>query len=133
MSFPAAHPQHAPRKRGDTGMVNVQANGREPAEAKVLVVDDEPPIAELVTTALRFEGFDVTSAPDGQAALRAVMSFRPDLVILDVMLPDLDGFEVQDLLRRDRLDVPVLFLTARDAIAAKVRGLTLGADDYMTK
>lgn len=101
--------------------------------AKVLVVDDERSIAELVATALKFEGFTVDTAGDGTTALAHVVSFRPDLVVLDVMLPDLDGFEVQNRLRRDGFDVPVLFLTARDAVADKVHGLTLGADDYMTK
>src|SRR4051794_8095629 len=99
-------------------------NGAEAPGRKVLVVDDEPPIAELVATALRFERFDVAIAADGKAALDQVLAFRPDLVILDVMLPDLDGFEVQGRLRRDGFDVPVLFLTARDAVADKVRGLT---------
>jgi two-component system OmpR family response regulator len=110
--------------------------GRAPTgetDAKVLVVDDELAIAELVATALKFEGFTVATALDGTAALDSIDTFRPDLVILDVMLPDLDGFEVQNRLRRDGYAVPVLFLTARDAIADKVHGLTIGADDYMTK
>jgi two-component system OmpR family response regulator len=101
--------------------------------ARVLVVDDEQPIAELVATALRYEGFDVSMSFNGLDALDQVVQFRPDLVVLDVMLPDVDGFEVQARLRRDGFHVPVLFLSARDAVADKVRGLTLGADDYMTK
>jgi two-component system OmpR family response regulator len=100
---------------------------------RVLVVDDELNIAELIATALRYEGFEITTAADGAAALAAVRARLPDLVVLDVMLPDLDGFEIQSRLRADGLTVPVLFLTARDAVEDRVRGLTLGADDYMTK
>ena len=100
---------------------------------RVLVVDDERAIADLVATALRYEGFATTTAADGQAALTAVEGFRPDLVVLDVMLPDLDGFEVQRRLVDRGLRVPVLFLTARDATEDKVRGLSLGGDDYVTK
>ena len=100
---------------------------------RVLVVDDEQAIADLVATALRYEGFATTTAADGQAALTAVEGFRPDLVVLDVMLPDLDGFEVQRRLVDRGLRVPVLFLTARDATEDKVRGLSLGGDDYVTK
>jgi two-component system OmpR family response regulator len=100
---------------------------------RVLVVDDEPNIAELVATALRYEGFDVRTAGDGAGALAAVRDHAPDLVVLDVMLPDADGFELQARIRADGQRVPVLFLTARDAVEDRVRGLTLGADDYMTK
>jgi two-component system OmpR family response regulator len=99
----------------------------------VLVVDDEASIADLVATALRYEGFDTLTAGDGHAALAAVESFRPDLVVLDIMLPDLDGFEVHRRLADRGVHVPVLFLTARDATEDKVRGLTIGADDYVTK
>jgi len=99
----------------------------------VLVVDDEPNIAELVATALRYEGFDVATAADGAQALATVRAFAPDLVVLDVMLPDTNGFELQARIRADGQRVPVLFLTARDAVEDRVRGLTLGADDYMTK
>jgi two-component system OmpR family response regulator len=99
----------------------------------VLVVDDEANIAQLVATALRYEGFDVRTAADGAGALAAVRDHAPDLVVLDVMLPDADGFELQARIRADGQDVPVLFLTALDAVEDRVRGLTLGADDYMTK
>ena len=99
----------------------------------MLVVDDEPNIAELVATALRYEGFEVMTAADGAGALAAVRDLAPDLVVLDVMLPDADGFELQARIRRDGQHVPVLFLTARDAVEDRVRGLTFGADDYMTK
>ena len=100
---------------------------------RVLVVDDETNITDLVAMALRYEGFEVETAGTGQAALRAVESFRPALVILDVMLPDLDGFAVTERLKSANVRVPVLFLTARDAVEDKVRGLTLGGDDYVTK
>ena len=100
---------------------------------RILVVDDEPGIAELVTTVLRYEGYDVESAGTGRDALGAMERFHPALVVLDVMLPDLDGFEVQRRLAQAGARVPVLFLTARDAVEDKVRGLTLGADDYVTK
>jgi two-component system OmpR family response regulator len=103
------------------------------AEARVLVVDDDANITDLVGTALRYEGFDVEIARNGRAAIDAVASFRPDLVVLDVMLPDLDGFEVSRRLTADGRRVPTLFLTARDATEDKVRGLTLGGDDYVTK
>ena len=100
---------------------------------RVLVVDDEPHITDLVAMALRYEGFEVESAATGRAALKAVEDFRPELIILDVMLPDLDGFAVTERLTNERVDVPILFLTARDAVEDKVRGLTLGGDDYVTK
>jgi two-component system, OmpR family, response regulator len=100
---------------------------------RVLVVDDEPAIADLVRTALRYEGFDVATAGNGRDVLPTVESFRPDLIVLDVMLPDLDGFEVQRRLADRGRRIPVLFLTARDATEDKVRGLTIGGDDYVTK
>jgi two-component system, OmpR family, response regulator len=103
------------------------------ASARILVVDDEPSITDLVSTVLRYEGFEVETSATGRTALKAATSFRPHLVILDVMLPDLDGFEVQRRLAADRLRTPILFLTARDATEDKVRGLTMGADDYVTK
>lgn len=98
-----------------------------------MVVDDERHIVELIATALGYEGFDVRTAADGAEMLAAVRDFAPDLIVLDVMLPGGDGFELQARLRRDGQSVPVLFLTARDAVEDRVRGLTLGADDYMTK
>jgi two-component system OmpR family response regulator len=100
---------------------------------RVLVVDDEPSITDLVATVLRYEGFRVEVAVTGREALRAATTFHPQLIVLDVMLPDLDGFEVQRRLAADGLGVPTLFLTARDATEDKVRGLTAGADDYVTK
>ncbi len=97
------------------------------------MVDDERNIVELIATALGYEGFEVRTAADGAEALAAVRDFAPDLIVLDVMLPDVDGFELQARIRGDGQHVPVLFLTARDAVEDRVRGLTLGADDYMTK
>ncbi|MDQ6898542.1 MAG: response regulator transcription factor [Candidatus Dormibacteraeota bacterium] len=100
---------------------------------RVLVVDDEPNIIELIAMALRYEGFATETAASGRAALTAVTNFKPALIILDVMLPDLDGFEVLKRLTAERQRVPVIFLTARDATEDKVRGLTVGGDDYVTK
>ncbi len=99
----------------------------------LLVVDDEPFLRDAVATSLRFLGYDVTTAENGTEALRLAREHPFDLVVLDVMLPDIDGFEVIGRLRRDGLRVPVIFLTARDTQADKVAGLTLGGDDYMTK
>jgi len=114
--------------------VNDEAgSGAATAGARVLVVDDESNITDLVATVLRYEGFDVDVAGTGWDALRKASSFRPDLVVLDLMLPDHDGFEVHRRLRDRGLDVPVIFLTARDATEDKVRGLTVGGDDYVTK
>jgi two-component system OmpR family response regulator len=101
--------------------------------ARVLVVDDEQSISELLSIALRYEGFEVKAAADGIAALAAVGEFRPQLIVLDVMMPGLDGFEVARRLRERREEIPVVFLTARDTTEDKIRGLTLGGDDYMTK
>jgi len=109
------------------------AESSEGGSAKVLVVDDESNITDLVATALRYEGFEVAAAHDGREALTAVESFRPDLIVLDVMLPDVDGFEVQRRLLDRGRSTPVVFLTARDATEDKVRGLTIGGDDYVTK
>ena len=102
----------------------------------VLAVDDEEHITELVAMALGFNGFEVQRAASGREALASVQQRRPDLILLDVMLPDLDGFEVARRLRSDEragTSVPVIFLTARDATADKVEGLRLGVDDYVTK
>jgi two-component system OmpR family response regulator len=110
----------------------------DPARPKpfVLAVDDEEHITELVAMALGFNGFDVERAATGRTALAAVEKRRPDLILLDVMLPDLDGFEVARRLRQSETGgtrVPVIFLTAKDATADKVEGLRLGVDDYVTK
>jgi two-component system, OmpR family, response regulator len=100
---------------------------------QVLVVDDEPNIRELVQVALRFHGCSVTTAGTGKDALRHAETDRPDLIVLDVMLPDMDGFEVCRRLRASGNEVPVIFLTARDTSSDTVTGLALGGDDYVTK
>ncbi|MFG1866743.1 response regulator transcription factor [Micromonospora arborensis] len=105
----------------------------EPAAARLLVVDDEPNISTLLAATLRLVAYDVRVAGSGRAALAAVEEFAPDLVILDVMLPDLDGFEVARRLRAAGRPVPVLFLTARDTVEDRVAGLVAGADDYVAK
>ncbi len=107
--------------------------GDKTAEARLLVVDDEPSIRELLTASLRFAGFEVHAAGDGAEALKLAEQQRPDLVVLDVMLPDMDGFTVTRKLRERGREMPVLFLTARDETADKVTGLTVGGDDYVTK
>jgi len=103
------------------------------AEARLLVVDDEPNIRELLATSLRFAGFEVHAAADGTSALRLARDLDPDLLVLDVMLPDMDGFTVTRRLREKGQHMPVLFLTARDDTSDKVQGLTVGGDDYVTK
>jgi two-component system, OmpR family, response regulator len=110
--------------------------GVAPASAqasRILVVDDEPAITDLLSTALRYMGYEVTTAASGSAALDAAGRTAPDLVILDVMLPDIDGFEVCRRLREARDFVPVIFLTARDAEDDRVTGFVRGGDDYVTK
>ncbi|TDC41967.1 response regulator transcription factor [Actinomadura sp. KC345] len=99
----------------------------------MLVVDDEAYLADLVSTALRYEGFETAVAGSGAEALAAVPRFGPDLIVLDVMLPDLSGMDACARLRRDGCEAPVVFLTARDATEDKVKGLTVGGDDYVTK
>ena len=100
---------------------------------RVLVVDDEPVLADLLRMALRYEGWEVHTAGTGQSALREVREIGPDVVVLDVMLPDLDGLSVLHRLRGQGDDVPVLFLTAKDAVEDRIAGLTAGGDDYVTK
>ncbi|KQS58872.1 two-component system response regulator [Geodermatophilus sp. Leaf369] len=114
------------------GHVSSSAGPRTP-EARLLVVDDEPNIRELLSASLRYAGFEVATAADGQQALAVAAQFRPDLLVLDVMMPGLDGFGVVRRLRQNGTQTPVLFLTARDAAEDKVSGLTLGGDDYVTK
>jgi len=100
---------------------------------RVLVVDDEPNIVDVISMALRYEGFEVASAATGAEALSAVRSVRPHVMLLDVMLPDMEGFEIARRLGAERARVPIIFLTARDATEDRVRGLTVGGDDYVTK
>jgi len=103
------------------------------ARAKLLVVEDDPNILELLSASLRFAGFTVGTATNGADAVAHARDDRPDLVVLDIMLPDLDGFEVIRRMRDAGVRTPVIFLTARDATDDKIRGLTLGGDDYVTK
>jgi two-component system OmpR family response regulator len=117
-------------------MVAAYASGVVPTDeplARVLVVDDEPNITDLVSTVLRYEGFQVAVAHTGAEALRQATKLTPDLVVLDVMLPDLDGFEVARKIEHRGERTPILFLTARDSTEDKVYGLTVGGDDYLTK
>jgi len=103
------------------------------ANGRILVVDDEPNIVDVVAMALRFQGFEVDTAGTGRDALAAVERFRPQVMVLDVMLPDMEGFEVAERLGAQRGHVPIIFLTARDATEDKLRGLSIGGDDYVTK
>ncbi|TQS42508.1 response regulator transcription factor [Cryptosporangium phraense] len=103
------------------------------AEARLLVVDDEPNIVELLETSLCYAGFDVQTASTGREAVAAISERSPDLVLLDIMLPDIEGLEVVRLLRSTGSRIPVLLLTARDGTDDKIAALTLGADDYVTK
>jgi len=116
----------APRARGELS----RPDG---SPMRVLVVDDEATLADLLSMALRYEGLEVRSAGDGLTAVRTAREFRPDAVVLDVMLPDIDGLEVLRRLRADASNVPVLFLTAKDAVEDRINGLTAGGDDYVTK
>jgi two-component system OmpR family response regulator len=106
---------------------------RQQVEARLLVVEDDPNILELLSASLRFAGFEVATATTGSEGVTAALKAQPDLVVLDVMLPDLDGFEVLKLMRSEGGRFPVVFLTARDTTEDKIRGLTLGGDDYVTK
>lgn len=112
-----------------TGVTRSSTTGQ---GTRVLVVDDDPYITDLVATALRYEGFEVNTVGSGRESITIVESFAPDLIVLDVMLPDLEGFDVQRRLADSGRRIPVLFLTARDATEDKVQGLSIG-DDYLTK
>ena len=116
-----------------SGMSTQPVDGRKQPSTRLLVVEDEPNILELLSASLRYAGFEVVTASAGTEAVQAAQRHRPDLIVLDVMLPDMDGFDVLRRLRGGGTRVPVVFLTARDAMEDKVRGLTLGGDDYVTK
>jgi two-component system OmpR family response regulator len=105
----------------------------ESSEARLLIVEDEPNILELLAASLRYAGFEVHTASSGIEAVAAAQRHRPDLIVLDIMLPDMDGFDIVRRLRGGGTYTPVVFLTARDATEDKIRGLTLGGDDYVTK
>ena len=115
-------------------MAGSSPTGRTP-EARLLVVDDEPNIRELLSASLRYAGFEVATAADGQQALALADSFRPDLLVLDVMMPGLDGWQVLEELLQDEStkDIPIVFLTARAELRDQARGLELGGVDYVTK
>lgn len=100
---------------------------------RVLTVDDETSLTELLSMAMRYEGWDVTTANTGLTAVAAAREVRPDAIVLDMMLPDFDGLEVMRRIRTEQPDVPVIFLTARDAVDDRIHGLTAGGDDYVTK
>jgi two-component system, OmpR family, response regulator len=110
-----------------------QPHDKSDTQVRVLVVDDEPSLAELLASVLRYEGWEVRTAADGLGALRVARDFHPDAVILDVMLPDLNGLEVLRKLRQEQPWLCVLFLTARDAVEDRIAGITAGGDDYVTK
>ena len=100
---------------------------------KILTVDDEASLTELLSMAMRYEGWEVATAGSGIAAVKAAREVRPDAIVLDMMLPDFDGLEVMRRIRAEQPDVPVIFLTAKDAVDDRVQGLTAGGDDYVTK
>ena len=100
---------------------------------RVLTVDDEPSLTELLSMAMRYEGWEVSTANSGSSAVRTAREHHPDAIVLDMMLPDFDGLEVMRRIRQDQPDVPVIFLTAKDAVSDRIHGLTAGGDDYVTK
>ncbi len=118
---------------GSRGAAAAEFRRADGSPIRVLVVDDERTLTELLSMALRYEGWEVRTAGAGAEAVRLAREFRPDVVVLDVMLPDFDGLEVLRRLRGDDADVPVLFLTAKDAVEERIAGLTAGGDDYVTK
>lgn len=129
-----AHPTGRPGN-GHPAEDTARAPLRHPdgSPVRVLVVDDEASLAELLSMALRYEGWQVSTAADGRSAVRLAREERPDVVVLDMMLPDFDGMEVLRRMRADTPELPVLFLTAKDAVEDRVAGLTAGGDDYVTK
>ncbi len=114
-------------------MTNPNAAGNSASLTRLLVVEDDPNIVELLSASLRYAGFEVTTATNGQQALRVALDLRPDLMVLDVMMPGIDGFEVVRRMGAQGIRCPVLFLTARDSTEDKITGLTVGGDDYVTK
>jgi two-component system OmpR family response regulator len=103
------------------------------AKTRVLIVDDEPNIRDLLATSLKFAGYEIQTAANGAQAVAAVTESEPDIILLDVMLPDMNGFSVTKKLRSSGIEAPILFLTARDDVEDKITGLTVGGDDYLTK
>jgi two-component system OmpR family response regulator len=121
-SFQSPSAAHQPRM--------TRADG---SPVRVLVVDDEKSLTDLLQMALRYEGWSIRTAENGHQALAVAREFRPDAIVLDVMLPDIDGLKVLSRVRADGQDVPVLFLTAKDSLDDRIAGLTAGGDDYVTK
>jgi two-component system OmpR family response regulator len=117
----AARVARAPMRRADGNPI------------RVLVVDDENTLTDLLSMALRYEGWEVKTAADGRQALALAREFKPDAIVLDIMLPDIDGLQVLQRVRADGTDTPVLFLTAKDSLDDRITGLTAGGDDYVTK
>jgi two-component system OmpR family response regulator len=115
------------------GLPPVRLTRADGTPIRVLVVDDEASLTDLLSMALRYEGWDIRTAPDGCKAISAAREFKPDAVVLDIMLPDIDGLQVLQRMRADGSNVPVLFLTAKDALDDRIAGLTAGGDDYVTK
>ena len=132
-TFPSTLPGDADATTSRSERSGARTAGRSDAPVRVLVVDDEPLLGELLSTALHYEGWEVETATDGRSAIRVAGEQLPDVVVLDVMLPDMSGLDVLGRLREIRPHVPVLFLTARDAVEDRVAGLTAGGDDYVTK
>ena len=133
-------PHAAPHAAAEASSLPSPARSADPAvervdgsAIRVLVVDDEPSLAELLASVLRYEGWEIRTAGDGASAVRTAREFRPDAVVLDIMLPDFDGLEVMRRIRADSPHVCVLFLTARDAVEDRIAGITAGGDDYVTK
>src|SRR3984885_13125301 len=127
----AASPRAAPPRA--TARAQAPATRLDGTPIRVLVVDDEPSLAELLASVLRYEGWEIRTAADGAEAVRTAREFRPDAVVLDIMLPDFDGLEVLRRVRASQPNVCVLFLTARDSVEDRVSGITAGGDDYVTK
>lgn len=120
MQYSPAHNTTSPTKADGTAL-------------KILVVDDEASLTDLLKMALKYEGWEVETASNGKEALEKVDSFQPDAMVLDVMMPDLDGMQVLTMMRANNNDTPVLFLTAKDSVEDRIKGLTAGGDDYVTK
>jgi len=117
----------------DSAPAPVRLTRADGSEIRVLVVDDESSLTDLLQMALKYEGWEVKTAAEGVKAVSLAREFRPDAVVLDVMLPDIDGLQVLQRMRSDGSDVPILFLTAKDSLDDRIAGLTVGGDDYVTK
>jgi two-component system OmpR family response regulator len=116
-----------------TGQPTEPLTRQDGSPIRILAVDDEPSLTELLSIAMRYEGWQVTTAATGMQAVKAAREIHPDAIVLDIMLPDFDGLEVMRRIRTDQPDIPVIFLTAKDAVADRITGLTAGGDDYVTK